>query len=145
MTCYEFLSHLKSVSLSVPTINTFIEDVDMVSAYQNLKYGAIAIEQGSMTIEDNGWMTWNGSIYYIDQIIDKPSSNPNERKEDNHLKIQSFGVTVLHTILKNLVNVRVDDVTYNVFTARFLDYCAGVQANVTVKFPLTYCWDTIGE
>lgn len=139
MNLYSLVNTLREQSLKIPLVNTFVEDVSLVSSYHDLRYGVVTLSQGTSSIED-GFFIWSGSIYYIDRVFDHPSDTEPARKEDNRTILQSNGIDVLHDLLERVKLGTIDE-SYSTFTHTFLDLCAGARVDVTLRFPYTYCED----
>lgn len=134
MTLAELFSKFKVEALKNPLVKTVVESPDAMEYTKDLKYGVFTIEGGVITI-DKGYLTWNGGLYYINRLIDNPSDSTEKRKEDQAYDIQSQGVDVLYNMVYSIPEIAVVSVTFQPFTHKFLDYCAGVIANVTIKIP----------
>lgn len=137
----DFIRKLRDVALTIPIVRTVVYDIMELDTSHDLKYGVVAIENGISSIDAKGWMTWNGSIYFVDRMHDEYDGNPSQRRDDDALDIQNRGLLVLHTIFKGLNDAGIEgDVSYDFFKHQFLDMCAGVRADVTFRFPLSICW-----
>lgn len=144
MQLYNILSTIKELALSSPLVNTYVSDIDTVSSYHDLRYGVVSISSGVSTMSTDGFLEWSGSIYYINRLVDKNQDSSVLRDNDNAQLIQSQGLDVLHTIVKNLPNdFGVVSESYSYFTHKFLDLCAGTRLDITIRVPYNLCFDVI--
>lgn len=145
MTLNEFYSVLKTTALQngFPLIRTVVQSPAQLDYAKNLKYGVFTFDPGSIDVKD-GFLTWSGNLYYVNRLFDERgtgvsldgvvSTDPSD-VEDQAFFIQSQGVDVLYDIIYSIDAASVVSVSFQPFTHRFLDYCAGVIAVVTFKFP----------
>lgn len=123
----DLVNTIKDVSLKHYLVNEFAEgDVyEWLNSKQH-KYPCVVLTTNNIsTGEDIN--TLNANLFYVDRLTDN---------DDNKLKIQSLGVTVLQQIL-NKLDVPIfswDNTTYTPFTEKFADLCAGVYVTFTVEY-----------
>lgn len=116
-------------------------DAFKLNAFPTAEYPAVAWVQGVHTLtEDWRMLRVSLTLFYIDRL---------NEMQDNTLQIQSVGVEVLSDILQRLEDAGVyneGQITYQPFTQRFADECAGVFANVILTCAATsICADEITE
>lgn len=140
MTLYELVSTIKQASLDNPLIKTWVGDMKSLMTSHNLQYGVVAIDLGLSSIE-KGYLTSSFSLYYVNRMSDSPDDSTKVQEDDDALRIQSDGMSVLQNVIDSLHNVGTLQVSYQPFKKQFIDYTAGVLAQVTVRVPFTYCYD----
>lgn len=138
----DIVSGIRNVALGIPTVNTWVDDIDRLNNYHDLKYGVVAMSPGLISIDD-GYMTVNLSLYYIDRRFTEENENSRIRSEDNALVVQSRGIDILHVIVKKLPQYQYGllNETYDVFNEQHLDDCVGARVDLALKVPYTYCPD----
>lgn len=127
---YKIINTFKHISLEHPIVNRFAEG----DVYTNLnedkdkKYPVINLSVDNISIGDN-YQTVNGNLFYIDRLMED---------ESNRTEIQSVGMRTLQSIINKLAetyNWNWTSQTYNPFTEKFADLCAGVYVTFTMEVP----------
>ena len=128
MTLYDLIHTIKHISLQQPNVRTFVEGniYDILNAKKDIEYDCVVATQGthSTSGEFNNFAL---NLFYVSRL--------ESDLEDNRLQIQSVGIEVLNNILKVLeevYDVEYNNLTFNTFTERFSDECAGVYCTVTI-------------
>lgn len=136
----QVIAAVERASAQVPTIQMIVRgDAFKLNACASAKYPAFAWVQGVHTLtEDWRMLRVSLTLFYIDRL---------NEQQDNTLQIQSAGVEALADILQRCEGAGVytdGQITYQPFTQRFADECAGVFANVVLTAPATtLCADDI--
>lgn len=136
------IAAVESAARQCPAVQMLVRgDAFKLNACPEAKYPAIAWVQGVHTLtEDWRMLRVSLTLFYIDRL---------NEQQDNTLQIQSAGVEVLADILQRCEDAGVyneGQVTYQPFTQRFADECAGVFANVILTCAATsICADEITE
>ena len=112
-----------------------------LNACPDARYAALAWVQGVHTLtEDGRILRVSLTLFYIDRL---------NELQDNTLAIQSAGVEVLSSVLQRLDEDGIyteGQITYQPFTQRFADECAGVFANVILTAPaVSICADEVTD
>lgn len=141
MTLNYLVEQIKKIALLQPNVNTATEgDVyDVLNGNPSVKYGVIHLTQTThRTQEDQDIYGFN--IFYIDRLLGDNS---------NKLQIQSIGKELIYNILKSLdetFDTETSSITFQPFTEKFNDLCAGVYASVNVSSFIDYdCAEQYGE
>ena len=134
MTLYETISIIEQIALQQPNVRTAKEGnvFDHLNANPSVQYAAIILTQGQHQ-QDEQFNHFRFSIFYVDRLESDLDSN--------RIQIQSTGKEVLNNIIRTLTskfNAECDDITYQPFTQRFADECAGVFASVVIDVPVDY-------
>lgn len=140
MNLFATIDNIKDIGLSQPNIRTAVEgDIySVMNTTKELKYGVFVITQGQHRSDDTfNYFSFN--FFYVDRLVDD--------LESNRLQIQSIGIQQLDNIIKTFsdeYDVELNaDITYNTFTQKFADECAGVYCNLTLEVPKDYyCGET---
>lgn len=137
MTLIQAINELLKIGGRQKNINYTGEgDIYTLNTNNSIDYGVFFITQNKHT-QDENTITYSLNLYYIDRLLEN---------EKNTLSIQSTGIILLGNII-NTFNESVDeceieyDITYQPFTHRFADACAGVYAvvNLTVDNNIGVC------
>lgn len=137
MTLIQAINELLKIGGRQKNINYTGEgDIYTLNTNNSIDYGVFFITQNQHT-QDENTITYSLNLYYIDRLLEN---------EKNTLSIQSTGIILLGNII-NTFNESVDeceieyDITYQPFTHRFADACAGVYAvvNLTVDNNIGVC------
>lgn len=141
MTLKYIVDTIKSIALLQPNVRTATEgDVyDVLNGNPNVKYGVIHITQSSHK-QQNNQDIYGFNLFYIDRLLDDNS---------NKLDIQSIGKELISNILMTLdetFDTETSNITYQPFTERFNDLCAGVYVSVNIAvFRESSCAEQYGE
>lgn len=128
MTLFETIHRLKNIALTLPNVRSFVEG----NIYENLngnpsvEYGVIVVTQGRHT-RDEYFNYFNFNLFYVDRLVDN--------MEENKLQIQSIGIEVLTNLIKRFSkenDVDFSNLSFNTFTEKFQDECAGVFATISL-------------
>lgn len=129
MTLYELIYTIKHIALKQPNVRTFGEGniYDILNANPSVEYDAVILTQGTHT-QDNKFNYFNFNLFYVSRLVDN--------MENNRLQAQSIGVEVLSNIvqfLNDAYDIELNgNISFNTFTEKFTDECAGVYAKITL-------------
>lgn len=134
MTLFDTISLLEQIALRQPNVRTAREGniFDILNANPSVEYAAVIITQG-LHQQDETWNHYRFTVFYADRLESDLDSN--------RLQVQSAGKEVLNNIIRTLTSkfdAECDDITYQPFTQRFADECAGVFASVVIDVPVDY-------
>lgn len=134
MTLYDTINIIEQIALQQPNVRTAKEGnvFDHLNANPSVKYAAVILTQGQHQ-QDEQFNHFRFSIFYVDRLESDLDSN--------RIQIQSTGKEVLNNIIRTLTSkfdAECDDITYQPFTQRFADECAGVFASVVIDVPVDY-------
>ena len=127
---YKIINTFKHISLEHPLVHRFAEG----DVYANLnedkekKYPVINLDIDNITVGAN-FQTVTGNLFYIDRLLDD---------ESNRVEVQSAGMRTLQSIINKIVEEMPwnwTSQTYNPFTEKFADLCAGVYVTFTMEVP----------
>lgn len=128
MTLQDTIKLFEILASHQPSVNMIVEnDVFRLNSYADAKYGVFSFVQGQHSgTMDDPLITYNFTFFYVDRLLADSS---------NQIEVQSVGIQTLQNILRELNerDVFVDDYTFTSFNQRFLDECAGVMCNVSLK------------
>ena len=138
MTLLDVLRVVEAAAAAQPTVNMIVRsDAFRLNGRPDAKYGVFAWVQGQhYAALETGLRSYVLTLYYIDRLTDDRS---------NEAEVQSVGIETLANVLRAVdeAGVVVDGTpTFQPFTQRFLDECAGVFCNVTLQ---SYEDDICGE
>lgn len=139
MTLFEIFYLINKVAAAQPNINTIVNTGDVFSLntenYQ-IKYAAFCLQQGEHRKEQNGFITYNFNLFYVDRLTDDSR---------NKLEVQSNAIQSLQNIINALIDIELIDVgtevTFQTFTERFTGLCAGAYCNLSITTDSPYCYD----
>ena len=134
MTLYDTINIIEQIALQQPNVRTAKEGnvFDHLNANPSVEYAAVVLTQGQHQ-QDEQFNHFRFSIFYVDRLESDLDSN--------RIQIQSTGKEVLNNIIRTLTSkfdAECDDITYQPFTQRFADECAGVFASVVIDVPVDY-------
>ena len=127
---YYIINQIKKITLEHKLINRFTEG----DIYTNLNeekdklYPTVNLTIDTVLVNGD-YQTINGYLYYIDRLLDD---------ESNKIEIQTVGIRSLQSIINKLseiYNWNITSQTYNPFTEKFADLCAGVYVTFTMEVP----------
>lgn len=128
MTLLEIVTEFEKIAKKIPNINYVGNgDIYELNNLPNIDYGVFYITQTNHTQnEDN--TNYTLTLFYVDRLAADSS---------NKLAIQSNGIRILTNII-NVFAMNNDveisyDIQYTTFLQRFVDECAGVFCNITIK------------
>ena len=128
MTLKETINKFLKIAKKQPNINFASEgDIYTLNTMKNLEYSVFFVTQlQHQQSEDT--ITYNLILYYIDRLVEDDA---------NMLDIQSNGIIMLGNIINTFINENDADINYDItyqpFTHKFADKCAGVYANVKIE------------
>lgn len=136
MTLYDIIKAIENIALAQPSVKMIVaNDIYDLNDKADAQYGVFGYVQGQHAMSDNA-MTFGFTLFYVDRLTEDRS---------NLQFVQSAGVSTLANILATLTDefpVEVESSTFDVFTERFSDECAGVMATVSLRTPRDF---TCGE
>lgn len=142
MTLYDTINLIEQIALQQPNVRTAKEGnvFDHLNANPSVQYAAVILTQG-LHQQDEQFNHFRFSIFYVDRL--------EADLDSNRIQIQSTGKEVLNNIIRTLISkfdAECDDITYQPFTQRFADECAGVFASVVIDVPVDYlCAEDYGD
>ena len=132
MTLLQVVEGFKEIALTHPNIRTAKDGsvYDIMNANPSVKYGAFVVTQN---VHRQGEMFdfYGLTLFYIDRLEDD--------MESNRLQIQSFAKQVLGNIIHvfcDRYDCDVPMITYQSFTQKFQDECAGQYAQFELEVPI---------
>lgn len=130
MTLYEIRKALNDISIEQPNVREYIKSGNVydLNSERNTKFGVFCCTNATHEYDvENALMKYTFYLYYIDRL----SSD-----ESNKTEIQSTGISTINNIVRTLVDdydVDVSTITYDLFTERFTEMCAGVWGTITIS------------
>lgn len=129
MTLYDIIQALESIALAQPSVKMIVpNDIYDLNNREDAQYGVFGYVQGQHSMSGD-FMTYGFTLFYVDRLTE-------DRANLQH--VQSAGVSILANILATLTDefpVEIESSTFDVFTERFSDECAGVMATVAIQAP----------
>lgn len=129
MTLYDVIQAMESVALAQPTVKMIVpNDIYDLNDRAEAEYGVFGYIQGQHSMQGD-FMTYAFTLVYVDRL---------DEDKGNQQFIQSTGVMTLSNILAMLTEelpITVASSTFEAFTERFSDECAGMMANVSLTVP----------
>lgn len=130
MTLYKLVTIIKDIALKQPNVGSVNEgNVYDINSDPSVKYVNITLTQGTHT-QDEMFDHYNFTIFYIDRLVDD--------MESNRLQIQSIAKEVLANII-HILSERYDiehqSISFQPFTQKFSDECAGCYTTITFDIP----------
>lgn len=138
MTLKEIFDALNAIAMRQPNINQYEKSGDVydLNSDRNAKFGVFCATQAVHTHNfEDGTITYNWYLFVIDRLKSDSS---------NKIDVQSTAIQSLSNILKTFANEYEDDATitdasYDVFTERFTELCAGAYATVAITVDDNNC------
>lgn len=131
MTLYDTIQALESIALDQPSVKMIVpNDIYDLNDKAEATYGVFGYVQGQHSANGD-FITYSFTLFYVDRL---------DEDRGNQQYVQSTGILTLSNILATLVEefpVNLDSSTFESFTERFSDECAGVMANVSITVPRT--------
>lgn len=129
MTLFDTIYKLKNIALTLPNVRSFVEGniYEALNGSPSVEYGVIVVTQGRHTREEY-FNNFNFNIFYVSRL--------ESDLEDNKLLIQSIGIEVLTNLIKRFCeenDVEFNNLTFDTFSERFSDECAGVYATISLQ------------
>lgn len=129
MTLYDVIQAMESVALAQPTVKMIVpNDIYDLNDRADAEYGVFGYIQGQHSMQGD-FMSYAFTLVYVDRL---------DEDKGNQQFIQSTGVMTLSNILAMLTEefpITVANSTFEAFTERFSDECAGMMANVSLTVP----------
>lgn len=129
MTLRDTIAMIETVAAAQPAVNMVVrQDVYKLNSCPAARYGAFAWtqEQHREAVDDYG-PTFTFALFYVDRLTEDGS---------NMIDVQSTAVELLRNVIRTLAGtLEVTSWTYDTFTQRFADLCAGAFARVTIRVP----------
>lgn len=120
---------MESVALAQPTVKMIVpNDIYDLNDRADAEYGVFGYIQGQHSMQGD-FMTFAFTLVYVDRL---------DEDKGNQQFVQSTGVMTLSNILAMLTEefpITVSSSTFEAFTERFSDECAGMMANVSLTVP----------
>ena len=131
MTLKQLIDAIEAAAIQQPSVNMIVaSDIFKLNAIPDARYGVFAWTQGQHSGSvDSGMRNYQFNLFYVDRLNSDAS---------NVVEAQSVGMETIDNILRTLdeAGVFVGSYTFQVFTQRFVDECAGVFVNVTLTVPV---------
>lgn len=129
MTLYDIIKALEDIALDQPSIKMIVpDDIFDLNDRGDTVFGVFGYAQGQHTANGN-FITYGFTLFYVDRLTED---------KGNRQHIQSTGIATLSNVLYTLGEefpVEVVSSTFDSFTERFSDECAGVMATVSIAAP----------
>ena len=123
---------IEKIGKAMPNCNTTVlSNIYQLNELPDIKYSVFCITQEQHR-QDDEYFYFNFVLYYVDRLLNDKS---------NQLEIQSTGIQFLSTVLGKIEDLGLIlntdwQTTYQSFTQRFADECAGVFARVQIQVPI---------
>lgn len=127
MTLCETVRAIEAVAMAQPAVHMIVRnDVFRLNDSPERRYGVVAWTQRQHeggTADD--LMRYGFSLFYVDRLVEDGS---------NGLEIQSVGIQTITNMLRRLQDYGIycDSWSFESFTQRFADECAGVFCNAVL-------------
>lgn len=130
------VDRLKEIAESVPSVNTAKEGniYDIMNGNREIQYGVFVITQGTHRASETS-MYFNFNLFYIDRLVDD--------LESNKTQVQSIAIDILKNVINQLCDEEEWDrseISFDTFTEKWNDLCAGAYANVSIIVPMDECY-----
>ena len=138
MTLKEIINALNKISIEQPVVGEYIKSGNVydLNSERSTKFGVFCCTNATHEYQvENALMSYTFYLYYIDRL----SSD-----ESNKTEIQSTGISTINNIVRTFVDdydVDVSNISYETFTERFSEMCAGVWGTVTISVYDDGCLD----
>lgn len=138
MTLMQVIGAVEAVASRQPAVRMIVrQDIFRLNTYADARYGVFGWTQGRHSgSASNDLMSWSFTFFYIDRLTEDGG---------NETEVQSVGIETLHNVLMGLrgMGLEAETWTFDTFTQRFLDHCAGVFCGVTLTAPVGWvCEET---
>lgn len=121
------IDNIENIARDAGLCNSFIvNDITRLNTDGEIIYPCIGVTQNQHSSDDYD-ISYNLNIFYVDRLVDN--------WEGNDLEIQSDGIVVLNTLVKLLkenLDLIIDEKTFTSFNERFTDECSGVFMQCTI-------------
>lgn len=137
MTLYDTIQSIVAAAREQPTVYTIARgDMYKINESPKVRYGVFAYVQGTHTSGD-GYNAFSFTFVYADRL---------DELRGNVEWVQSTGIQTIDNIIYKLEDegIMINEYSYDVFTERFSDECAGVMARVTLRVPKVFpCYELV--
>lgn len=122
------IHNILAVCHEQPNVNTAAAGsiYEVMNTQPDLEYGVTVLFQNTHT-EDNGFLTYSFTLFYVDRL---------KSDKSNEYEIMSNGIAVMRNVILTLEEEYDWDISdnrsYNTFTERFADECAGVFTTIEI-------------
>ena len=128
MSLKEVITKFLNIAKKQPNIGYTGEgDIYTLNSLPNLEYSVFFVTQQQHN-QSEDVISYNLILYYVDRLVEDDA---------NMLDIQSNGIIMLGNIINTFINENDADINYDItyqpFTHKFADKCAGVYANVKIE------------
>lgn len=128
MTLLELINRIKEVASAQSEVNTIVDnDIFLLNEMADVDYGVFAYTQGEHTSSaERDSITYNFTFFFVGLLTDD-RANMNE--------LQSKAIEVLDNILYSLAaegDMSIGDYSFQPFSRRFMDDCAGCWVDVAI-------------
>lgn len=138
MTLMQVISAVEAAAMRQKSLRMIVRnDIFRLNTYADARYGVFGWTQGqhSGSAADD-LMSWSFTFFYVDRLTEDGG---------NETEVQSVGIETLRNIIAALrgAGLEADSWTFETFTQRFMDECAGVFCSVTLTAPIGWtCEET---
>lgn len=141
MTLFDAVRRIERAARAQLTVKTIVGgDIYRLNTIPDAEYGVFCWTQGQhYRDEDSDLIQYRFTFFYVDRLT---------HDKRNELEIQSVGIRTLSNIIARLEDEGLPSgqVTFDSFTERFTDECAGVMASVTFSTAIDFlCADSSGD
>lgn len=148
MRLIELTHFLEACAMQQPAVNMIVrDDVRKLNDNPADRYAAFVWTQGQHSGSlDNDFRTYRFTLFYVDRLLHDKS---------NTTEVQSVAMDVLENIVRMVADVlEVESWTYDTFTQRFTDECAGAYVSINISAPGAFVcptdyaageWESDGE
>lgn len=139
MTLMQVIKAIEAAAMRQPAVRMIVRnDIFRLNGHAAAEYGVFGWTQGQHSGSASGdLMSWRFTFFYVDRLTEDGS---------NVTEVQSVGIETLRNVLIGLrgMGLEADTWTFDTFTQRFLDECAGVFCGVTLTAPVGWtCEDVV--
>ena len=123
---------IEKIGKAMPNVNTVVlSNIYQLNELPDIDYSVFCITQ-DIHRQDDEYFYFNYVLYYVDRLLNDKS---------NQLEIQSTGIQFLSNVLNKVEDlgliINTDfQTSYQSFTQRFADECAGCYCNVAIQVPI---------
>lgn len=138
MTLMQVIKAIEAAAIRQPAVRMIVRsDIFRLNGYADAEYGVFGWTQGQHSGSASGdLMSWRFTFFYVDRLTED---------RGNETEVQSVGIETLRNVLLGLreMGLEAESWTFDTFTQRFMDECAGVFCGVTLTAPVGWtCEDT---
>ena len=132
MTLVETIRAIEAIASAQPSVNMIVEnDIFRLNAAPAARYGVFGwLQREHRTGSATPLIDYSFTFFYVDRLTED---------QGNQIEVQSVGIQTLDNVVRSLDEAGLladSDWTFTTFNQRFLDECAGVFCNVTLRVPL---------